>query len=205
MSTVEFAYNNYVNRSTGKSYFQIVNGYSLCTLIDLFPLPPHMRVSQPVENFAKHIHDLHVEIRRKISLSNENINWLLMCIVDLKNFMLVNMSWFAFVLKEFQKCVQKNFMKEPWAFILSFINYDVYLLDLPNDRDINHVFNVEDLLPYQDTFESSTLSFSVSVGEASKGALTVHLLKYYKEMVDIILDDGFVTYKDGGFHCFIVK
>ena len=33
--------------------------------------PPHMRVSELVENFAKHIHDLHVEIRRKISLSNE--------------------------------------------------------------------------------------------------------------------------------------
>ena len=35
------------------------------------PLPPHMRVSKPAENFAKHIHDLHAEIRRKISLSNE--------------------------------------------------------------------------------------------------------------------------------------
>ena len=30
-----------------------------------------MSVSKPIENFAKHIHDLHAEIRRKISLSNE--------------------------------------------------------------------------------------------------------------------------------------
>ena len=30
-----------------------------------------MLVSEPEENFAKHIHDLHAEIRRKISLSNE--------------------------------------------------------------------------------------------------------------------------------------
>ena len=29
----------------GKSHFQIVNGYSPCTPIDLVPLPPHMRVS----------------------------------------------------------------------------------------------------------------------------------------------------------------
>ena len=35
------------------------------------PLPPHMRVFEPTENFAKHIHDLHAEIRRKIFLSNE--------------------------------------------------------------------------------------------------------------------------------------
>ena len=71
MSTAEFAYNNYINRSTGKSHFQIVNGYSPRTPMDLVPLPPHMRVSEPVENFAKHIHDLYAEIRRKISLSNE--------------------------------------------------------------------------------------------------------------------------------------
>ena len=70
--TVEFAYNNCVNRSTGKSPFQIVNGYLPRTPINLLPLPPHMRVSEPPENFAKHIHDLHVEIRRKISLNNED-------------------------------------------------------------------------------------------------------------------------------------
>ena len=33
-------------------------------------LPPHMCVFEPVENFAKHIHDLHIEIRQKISLSH---------------------------------------------------------------------------------------------------------------------------------------
>ena len=41
------------------------------TPIDLIPLPPHMRVFEPAENFAKHTHDLHAEIRQKISLSNE--------------------------------------------------------------------------------------------------------------------------------------
>ena len=71
LSTTKFVYNNFVNRSTDKSPFQIVNGYSPRTLVDLVPLPPHMCVSEPVKNFAKHIHELHVEIRRKISLSND--------------------------------------------------------------------------------------------------------------------------------------
>ena len=71
LSTTEFAYNNFVKHSNGKSPFQIVNGYSPRTPIDLVPLPPHMRVSEPAKNFAKHIHDLHAEIKRKISLSNE--------------------------------------------------------------------------------------------------------------------------------------
>jgi len=65
---VEFAYNNNVNGSTGKSPFEVVHGYSLRTLVDLIPPPPNARVSQLASTFAQHIH---VEIRRKIALSND--------------------------------------------------------------------------------------------------------------------------------------
>ena len=47
LSITKFAHNNFVNRSTGKSHFQIVNDYSPCTPIDLVPLPPHIRVFEP--------------------------------------------------------------------------------------------------------------------------------------------------------------
>ena len=122
LSMVEFAYNNFVNRSTGKSHFQIVNGYSPHTPIDLVPLPPHMRVSKPVENFAKYIHDLHVEIRQNISLSNEEYK-----LVDdvhrrSKEF---NVSEYVIVCirpKRIPKTFSKNFMHEPWTLILSFVN-----------------------------------------------------------------------------------
>ena len=76
---------------------------------------------------------------------------------------------------------------------------------MPNDIDISHVFNVEDLLPYRDTFEPSTLPFSVSAGEANKGAPTMPSLQYSKETRDIILDDKFVTSRDCGFRRFLVK
>ena len=89
--------------------------------------------------------------------------------------------------------------------IIHKLRSNAYLLDLPNDTDISHVFNVEDLLPYRDTFEPSTLSSSVSTSEVSKGTLIVSSLQYYKEMVDIIPDDKFVTSKDGGFRRFLVK
>ena len=54
-------------------------------------------------------------------------------------------------------------------------------------------------------FEPSTLPYSVSAREASKGAPTVPSLQYSKKMVDIILDDEFVTSRDCGFHRLLVK
>ena len=71
--------------------------------------------------------------------------------------------------------------------------------------DISPVFNVEDLLPYRGTFEPSTLPFSVSTGEASKCAPPMPSLQFSKEMVDTILDDEFVSSRDGGFRRFLVK
>ena len=70
---------------------------------------------------------------------------------------------------------------------------------------ISPVFNVEDLLPYRGTCEPSTFPSSVSACEASKGAPTMPSLQYSNETVDIILDDEFVTFKDCGFRCFLVK
>ena len=69
---VEFVYNNVVNKSRGESPFEVVHGYSSRTLVDLIRLPLDARVSQPSSTFAQHIHDLHVEIRRKIALSNDS-------------------------------------------------------------------------------------------------------------------------------------
>ena len=82
---------------------------------------------------------------------------------------------------------------------------NAYLLDLPNDMDISPVFNIEDLLPYRGTFEPSTLPFSVSAGEASKCAPPMPSLQFSKETVDTILDDEFVSSRDGGFRRFLVK
>ena len=45
----------------------------------------------------------------------------------------------------------------------------------------------------------------MSAGEANKGAPTIPSLQYSKETVDITLDDEFVTSRDDGFRCFIVK
>ena len=45
----------------------------------------------------------------------------------------------------------------------------------------------------------------MSAGEAGKGAPIVSLLQYSKEIMDIVLNDEFVTSRDGGFRHFLVK
>ena len=67
----KFAYNNSVNRSTGKSPFEIALGYKPRRPVDLIPLPSHAWVSESAESYAQHIKDLHQEISKKIHLSNE--------------------------------------------------------------------------------------------------------------------------------------
>ena len=69
---VEFAYNSSVNRSTGRSSFEIVIGLLPRKPINLVPLPIEARPSVEAEAFSKHIQDLHDDVRRKISLNNEN-------------------------------------------------------------------------------------------------------------------------------------
>ena len=109
------------------------------------------------------------------------------------------------------KRIPKTFLKILYARAMGLYSFirklgsNAYLLDLHNDMNISHVFNIEDLLPYRSTFEPYTLLSSVSVSEGSKGASTVPLLQYSKEMMNIILDDKFVTSRDSGFRHFLVK
>ena len=94
------------------------------SIVDV-PLPPHMQVSKPVENFAKHIHDFHAEIRRNISLSNEEYK----LVVDVhRRYTEFNVGDYVMVCihpERILKMFSKNFMQELWAFILSFVNWDL--------------------------------------------------------------------------------
>ena len=146
LSTTEFVYNNFVDRSTGKIPFQIVNGYSPRTSIDLVPLPPHMLVSESAENFAKHIHDLHAKIMRKISLSNEEYKLAADVHRRSKEF---NVGEYVMVHIHPER-IPKTFSKKLYArvmgpyYIIRKLGSNAYLIDLPSDMDISHVFNIEE-------------------------------------------------------------
>lgn len=69
LSTIEFAYNNFVHGSTSKSPFECVYGYQPRNPIDLVPLP-NSHIYESAENVSQHMHDLYIEIKHKIAMNN---------------------------------------------------------------------------------------------------------------------------------------
>ena len=68
---VEFSYNNYVNRSTDRSPFQIVYGSSPRTTPELRNMEQGERTSAEVEQFFEHIKCLHEEVHAHITKMNQ--------------------------------------------------------------------------------------------------------------------------------------
>ena len=60
----EFAYNNSVNRSTGKSPFQIVYGSSPKNAYELRQLDKSEISSAEAKDFAEHLKKIHEEVRK---------------------------------------------------------------------------------------------------------------------------------------------
>jgi len=67
IAQVEFAYNNSMNRSTSKGPFMVVYGRYPKGVVELvkFPKVEDTR-SDNVDNFAKIIHDIHEQVRKKL-------------------------------------------------------------------------------------------------------------------------------------------
>ena len=67
----KLSYNNFVNRSTGRSPFQIVCGSSLRTALELRKMEQGVRKSVEVEEFAEHVKNLHEEVHAHITKMNQ--------------------------------------------------------------------------------------------------------------------------------------
>ena len=68
---ISLAYNNFVNKRTSHSLFEILIGLKSRQTVDLASLPILSRINQEAEKFARHIHNLHEEIQKRIEISNQ--------------------------------------------------------------------------------------------------------------------------------------
>ncbi|KAI9165825.1 hypothetical protein LWI28_021185 [Acer negundo] len=197
----EFAYNNSIHRTTGKSQFMIVYGISPRQPIDLAPIQLESRTSEFATDFSTHMHNLHTEVRRQIALSNDNYklaadvhrrplefregDFVMVCICPARFPPHYVKKLHAHAIGPF--CVLKR------------LGSNAYLLDLLADLTISLAFNISDLYPYQGTFEPLVISSEVSAGPSSNPLPCIPPVAANQvDQVEQILDDRLVTSIQGG-------
>ena len=152
LSHGEFSYNSSVNRSTGKSPFEIVHGYKPRKPIDLIPLPSHARISKSAESYAQHIQNLHKEISKKIQMSNEAYRHMANSRQRSKEFNEGDSVMIRLRPERFPPGTMKKLHARgagPFK-IIKKVGPNAYVLELPSDYGISSTFNIFDLKEYND-------------------------------------------------------
>ena len=67
---VDFSYNNFVNRSTSRSPFQIVYGSSPRTTLEIRKMEQGERTSAEAKDFVEHVKNLYKEVHGHITNMN---------------------------------------------------------------------------------------------------------------------------------------
>jgi len=146
----EFAFNSSVNRSTGLSPFEVVTGIKPKVPIDLIPLPSPSRSSEAAIDFLTHLQDIHMEVRRKLTLSAESYK---------KNadihrhhvefqegdLVMIRIRPEGFVKGTYHKLHHRS--AGPFK-ILKRLGSNAYHIELPSPLQLSPIFNVEDLTKY---------------------------------------------------------
>ena len=146
----QLAYNSSVNRSIGASPFEIVHGYTPRKPLDLLPMSPRVRISESAEAFARHIHDLHNEICKKIQVSNSqykihtdthrrHVEF------QVRDYVMTQIRPERFPSETVKKLQARN--AGPFK-VLKRKGPNAYVIDLSHNYGISSSFNVEDLVAY---------------------------------------------------------
>ena len=89
LAEIEFAYNNSLNRSIGKTPFEIFNGMHPRGILDLRDVAGKEKRSAVGEEFSDFIESLHKEVKLRLKQSNQIIRRRLIILEDTMIFKLV--------------------------------------------------------------------------------------------------------------------
>jgi hypothetical protein len=147
----EFAYNNSVNRSTGKSPFQIVYGNSPRNVSELRKLDKGEIRSAEAEDFAEHLKSIHEEVRQHIIKMNTQYK----AKADMKrrnkefqigDEVMVHLRKERFPVGTYNKLKMKKF--GPCKIVKRHDSGNAYEVELPAELNISPVFNISDLTEF---------------------------------------------------------
>ena len=145
-----------MNRSLGRSPFEVVHGFKPRKPLDLIPMSLHDSVSMSAEAFAQHLHDLHIEINKQLAASNASYKLR----ADLhKRHVDFNIGDYVMIRirpeRRLHGPASKLQARSAGPFkILKQVGPNAYVVDLPPHLGYHHTFNVEDLVAYKGHFLS---------------------------------------------------
>nr|GEU28731.1 hypothetical protein [Tanacetum cinerariifolium] len=148
---VEFAYNRSVNRTTGKSPFEVVYERNPITPLDLVPVPEVGRFSKEGADQSEQIKELHRLVQEQIIQHNKEY-------------------------KEHADKLRKQVLYRegdgPFR-VLKKINDNAYKIELPGHYNVSAIFNIADLSPYKGDSddEPDSRSSLFQEGEDDAGAV----------------------------------
>jgi hypothetical protein len=151
LAQAEFAFNNSVNRSTGKSPFEIVYGIQPRGITELRKLSQHEFRSVGAEEFAAEMQKLHDKVREQLQDNNQKYK----SKVDQRrreiqfevgDEVLAHLRKERFPRGTYNKLKMKNI--GPCKILRKFAA-NAYEIELPDNVGISPIFNVADLYPYQ--------------------------------------------------------
>ena len=158
----EFAYNNSINRSTGKSPFQVVYGWSPTHVVDLAPVSSVPNPAPDAFDVVEYMRDIHRQVRAKLVERYESYK----TFVDQGRrdvqFQVGQLVWVylrpeRFPVGTYNKLNPKKY--RPFK-VLRRLGPNAYLLELPDDWHISPIFNVSDLYDYCGDNKSSETTSS---------------------------------------------
>ena len=207
-TAAKFSYNSSVNRTTGKSPFEVVHGLKPKTPIDLIPTPTLHRVSESAESFAKRMHDLHHQISDQINSNNLKYKTL----ADKhKKFQEFNIGDYVMIKMRPERFPQGSNRKlqarsaGPFK-VLSKIGANTYILEILSNWGISPTFNVEDLVQFQgstsmpsDPFERPSESEAKLDSPLTQNILALHDIPARQEYVEQILDEQITFTRRGSY------
>ena len=173
----EFAYNRSVNRTTGKTPFEIVYGRNPITPLDLVPIPVKEPVSVDADEQSQQIKELHQQVRAKIVQSNEQYKnrankHRKRVVFKEGDLVWIHLRKERFPAGRFGKL--KPRADGPFR-VQKKINDNAYKIELPGHYNVSATFNVADLSPYagdSDDEVDSRSSLSQE-GEDDAGSMSV--------------------------------
>jgi hypothetical protein len=147
----EFAYNDSVNRSTGKSPFHILYGTQLRGVSELREPEQVETSSARAEEFAEAMTELHTEVRQRLQKANQEYKRRAdqrkrQLQFEVGDMVLAHLRRERFPRGTYNKLKMKKI--GPCKILRKF-GENAYELELPGSIGISPIFNISDLYPYR--------------------------------------------------------